>query len=43
MMLAAVTFEVLDHTAAFGLSQGSCDPTQGCWLGTQLWGLAVIP
>lgn len=27
-MIAALTFEVLDHAAAFGLSQGSCDPTQ---------------
>lgn len=42
-MVAALTFEVLNHTAAFGLSQGSCDPPQGCLLGTQLWDVAVIP
>lgn len=34
-MVAALTFEFLKHTAALCLSQGSCDPTGGCLLGTQ--------
>lgn len=37
---AALTFEVLDHTTAFCLLQGSSDPTQGCLLGAQLWAVA---